>query len=285
MPKKKRASKAESNRDLQLYPPSSTNPLLVPQTVGSNISKRIQYKLAVESFGHDTKPPHIPEEEWGGTCLDAWRKITPEQTIYDNLEKTAKRILEAAKLPTADSIYSIPEGRPLLPEEWKIYPGRRGTLVSLAEAHGFRERIDIEWYAAKILVGHYGLRKCLDRDPKAPYAAAAVAFELGMLVREKDILIEYIKKNAKKGGSKNKRIPAVESFVQKRLQVDPSLKPAALWHMIPDDNRKGLQIGEATLYREDILLMVDMEDPNDDRQLSFASFRRYVTNAKKLIAS
>lgn len=121
MPKKKRASKTESNRDLQLPPTSSPNSLLVSHTVGSNISKRIQYKLAVERFGHDTKSPHIPEEEWGETCLDAWRKITPEQTIYDNLEKMAKRILEAAKLPTAGGKISVGGERALLPSK-----GHRG---------------------------------------------------------------------------------------------------------------------------------------------------------------
>jgi len=102
------------------------SPLLIPRTVGSGVTKRVQYKLTVENFGNDTKPPHITEEDWGDICKNAWEAITPEQTTYNNIEKETKQILEAAKLPTIDSIYSIPDGRPLPPEERKTHPGQMG---------------------------------------------------------------------------------------------------------------------------------------------------------------
>ena len=295
MPKKKEASKPVFTKP----PNPSSLPLLIPHIVGSGISKRTRYELAVKELSAATKPPHISEEEWGNIRLDAWRAITPEQRTYDSLEKTAKRVLEDVKLPTADSIYSIPDGRPIPPEEWKTYSGPRGTLVSLAEAKGYRERIDTQWYAAKILVCYYALRRCLDKDPK-PYAATGIAFDLGMLARELEIMIEYIKKNAQKGGPKKERTPGVKPFVRKRLRANPMLSATALLDQIrraSDDSSPGgpggIQSGKFKLKIENERLVVKAflflkhEGCREWRviaSLAPSSFRKYVTETRKSLA-
>ncbi|MDD5762790.1 MAG: hypothetical protein PHP88_09845 [bacterium] len=280
MSKKKREAKPKLTK-----PPAETtiSSLLIPETVGSGFTKWVQYRSSVERFGDDTKPADKTEEDWSNTCIDAWNAITQEQRAYANIETWTKQILKAANLPTENTVYTIPDGRPLDPNTRESYSGRKGDRRTLVVARGDKERFDIEWYAAQMLISWLAVKGCNEKGKTN--AANLNAFGLGMLTREMQIRFEVDAENKRKGGSQKKRILAVESFVLKHLRTDSSLKPAALWHMIPDDNRMGLQIGKATLYRENDRLMVDMEDSNDDRQLSFASFRRYVTNAKKLIAS
>ena len=262
------------------------SPLLIPRTVGSVITKRVQYKLTVENFGHDTKPPHITEEDWRDICLNAWEAITPEQTTYNNIETLTKQILETANLPTEDTLYTIPDGTTLDPEAQKSYSGRKGNLISLVEARGYKERINIEWYAAKMLLSWLAVRGCAEKGK--PNAAILNAFVLGMLTQEMQTRFEVFAGFVRKGGSREKHIPAVFSFVLRSLRVTRSLKEPKIWSKLPHDQFEAVKVGKNKLFTErNRLYVLEKKDGKNwtlsDRSLSRAAFKKYVTKARKFL--
>jgi len=272
------------------------SPLLTPYTVGSGLTKRVQYRLTVENFGHDTKPPHITEEDWGDICLNAWEAITPEQTTYNNIETLTKQILENANLPTEGTLYTIPDGMTLDPEAQRSYSGRKGNLISLVEARGYKERINIEWYAAKRLLSWLAVRGCAEKGK--PNAAIMNAFVLGMLTQEMQTRFEVFAGFVRKGGSRKKHLPAVSSFIRKRLRANSKLTVTALWKQIPsetDDNfQKGHPVGKLSLSTKGNHLMVKknlvLEHEEGRKEwrviasLTKSTFRKYVTDARKFLA-
>jgi hypothetical protein len=154
----------------------------------------------------------------------------------------------------------------------------------LVEARGFREGSK-EWHACEILRLSYLMQGFVGLG-EAGYAAF-YAFELGALLQEGAIWFSY-RKQRQDAGAKPKHNPIVKRFVESRLRKDPSIKAAALWRSIPQDECEAVPVGKAKLFigNDDRLHLIGKVegflDPRPiGRPLRFTSFRNYVTAAKK----
>lgn len=221
------------------------------------------------------------------------------------VESWARRTLKAAGLPADPRFfvsYTLPEGE-ALPQTTLLIPaqpvplsrmvtyapgfspGQTGNLMAVVKARGFREGKDMEWYAAEILRLIWLIRTFI-RMGKTDWSAT-YAIDLGALFVGGNIF-NILKAQRQNAGAKPKHNPIVKRFVESRLRKDPSIKSAALWRSIPQDECEAVSVGKAKLFigNDDCLHLIGKVegflDPRPiGRPLRFTSFRNYVTAAKK----
>jgi hypothetical protein len=192
-------------------------------------------------------------------------------------ESKAMRILQEAGLPTDPGKHHTPLSKQEI---------LRRTLNSL-ENRGLCEFISKEWYAAKILNIIYKLLNSIDYGSNLENMLI-LAGELGGFIRESEIRFGPVASQARKGGGQSKKIPEVEDFVRSRIENNKSLTPAAMLLEIDVCSDNGLRIGTAELFIENERLNVvhrSREGKVETRSISFRTFAKYVTAARKALTS
>ena len=199
-------------------------------------------------------------------------------------EKECWRILEEAFSSTDPSIRrTLLEGEELL----------SGNLLHHVEAHGFRKREHMEWYAAKILISIEIVRKHI-RNGYATHKCAECkliaeeAVYVGGLIGEAKALKYF--EDAGRLRRKDKRevlpIPKLIGRLEGRRR---NVGPAELFKKIPKDQIDGIRIGEYKFYRKgDNLLVLKQIDGCKDwrptgKPVGFGAFRKrvYAVRSKK----
>jgi hypothetical protein len=267
--------------------------------VGSGYTKRIEARIKKDipddrEYTADLRNvPAVsgvgPVFVWYGSYFE-WHEADLERWL-SSIEGWAKAILERAKIPASDP-------KPLVYDHLKLREGLHPaddavstSVLHVIEKLGFRRGQHVQWHAAAILKHLRVLRANLASgalaSPTIAKAVAVSAIQLGSFLREAEIRFGIVAPQSRKGGSQAKSIPAVTSFVRSRLRKSPSLTAGALWRSIPRDECDGLKFGQSKLYVEIDLLRVIGKRNGKWRlvaELSYQTFRKYVTAARKVPA-
>ena len=254
---------------------SGTPPGVEYSTVGSGVTKRTRWTMP---------GPSTPEG------MAAYRALLPPPGVnalewkISLAEKIAKRVLEAAKLPTDPSHkYNIPgNDKATLPSSgnmWSI-----GNLTELVKAHGKREYEDVEWYGAEVLVNLQYVRNAIVEGDAL--RAAAYGVGLGALIREAEIRYGIISEYSRKGGETDKHLPPVAALVRSLIRKNRNANARGLWTAISTDDFHGNKIKGYKFFRngERLLALVIADDGNwqlAGKPLTFRAFQKRVTEARK----
>jgi hypothetical protein len=193
-------------------------------------------------------------------------------------ESKAMRILQEAGLPTDPG----KQDTPLSKQE-----NLRRILNSL-EKRGLCEFITKEWYAAKIINIVYKLLDTIDYSSNLENMLI-LAGELGGFIRESEIRFGPIASQSRKGGEQEKQIPtAVKKLVSSILRKNRKATSADLWKMIPTDDCGAVKFDRIKIFtqRDQIRFLVKGDDGNwgyHEHRISFRSFQKYVTAARKAL--
>jgi hypothetical protein len=205
-----------------------------------------------------------------------------EMSIF-SVENIAKRTLEGAGLPSDPSCcYTIPEG-----EKVTSWGGRCiGNLTALVEARGKLKRVDLEWFAAEILINIQSVRDHIVEGKTAEAAAdGARAGELVGLAKAKG----YFKHTGGETKGKKKNLPPVSALVRSIIRKDRGASAKELWETIPTDSVDGIKINGHKFYRNGgrLLALRKVDGCKDWRpvgkSLKYSAFRNRVTAARKTI--
>jgi hypothetical protein len=255
-------------------------------TVGTGSRKRRRWRTSLENIEviKRLSPPRAANSFEG--------KISPA-------EASSKRILERVGLPTdTKGHYTIPQGEripmPTTEAESRAalsHPGVKaiGGLLSLIKARGFREREHQEWYAAEILSLAHAIRgtmaNAIGQDGRlrqgVAWSVLSLAADLGELVGEAKE-IGFSKSTGSKGGGKEKKIRPLFDWLRETVKQYPDKKTPFYWNSIPDyfEGDRPQPINGAEMIREGDYLVVICDDGRRP-SITFSSFRKYVTDAKK----
>jgi hypothetical protein len=185
------------------------------------------------------------------------------------------RILQEAGLPTDPGKQHAPLSKQEI---------LRRTLNFL-EKSDLCEFISKEWYAAKILNIIYKLLDSIDYSSNLEIMLILAA-ELGGFIRESEIRFGPVASQARKAGAQEKGIPEVAKLVSSLLRKNSKATSTAIWKMIPEGDFEALKVGTLKIYtsagRLRTMKMVAREWQKGP-SLSYVSFRKYVTDARKAL--
>jgi len=199
----------------------------------------------------------------------------PYGSLFDAKQR-AEEFLEGAGLPAHEP--SLP---PALP--W-------GTGES-EQARRYRERRDPAWYAYEILEAYSKMASILLRGEtvtldrieglRVIWPALEMAYRIGNLATEAHAR-GYLRKTGKWGGSKEKTIRPLMTWLRRTIEQYPDKPYTFYWNSLPDQDGgdRPERIDGARMIRDDDLLVVT-DALGRKRFLTKTSFRRYVAIAKK----
>jgi len=248
--------------------------------VGSGVGRRHVERISWTEF--PTSGKH------GGRGFDRFTRAA---------EGWARETLERARLPVAQGLYHLPDGKPLLPEEVaalrigleslragkrpvRAYlPGEHGYRMDVVKARGFREFESDEWRAAAILDNLEWIRSCRKRgdvDGALFYAA-----RVGGLFREARIR-DLFKEDSRSRARVPERDPVIERWVSMRLRTNHRLTFTDLRDELKPtrDGEEEIRVGKAKLYLDGGRIRIS-KGATEVGDLSLESLRRYLTEAKK----
>jgi|GEM_PF-3323518 len=221
-------------------------------TVGTGFTKRQKYR------SHGPLGPEHWEFLWGPS----------DQNNFDvaiaGTEASARQILTEAGLPPESIIDT-------------------GSLIEMVAARGYKERVDLRWYAAQILDLARDIRwRACKGEPWVPLAQAV---ELGELIGEAKAR-GYFKNEGAKGGAGERRIIPIKELVRHLIRKNREATAQRLWEAIPTDSMDGIRIKDHKFYRNGgrLLALGKLDGCKDWRpvgkSLKLRSFEKQVSKAR-----
>jgi hypothetical protein len=145
------------------------------------------------------------------------------------------------------------------------------------------------WYAEEILFAIKSARRLLAAG-QAEYAAGEAVL-IGALAAESGARHDWPEMRKwreqqdarRRGGLASKHLRGLQAVVDRLVTEHPKVTAQELWNLIPKSEPDDAPIGGFTLYRDGskIVQVVEDEKGRREKAISFRSFGRYVTRARR----